>query len=228
MSDQPTEPNPATERAAGGEQRANDKRVVPWDEHAADALVAALERGAVCLVPTDTVYGLAVRAESREAVARLASLKGRDAAKPVAVLVASAEQAAKLATLDEPTRRLLSAFWPGALTIVARRRAGIEWSLGGDAETIGLRCPADALLRTVIETVGPIAATSANLAGDPPVSCPQDSDALLRSVHLAFDGGTRTGPASTVLDLTSAINGPRIIREGPIGLDEIMDRIGPS
>lgn len=192
-----------------------------WDADGANRVVESLQADEVVLLPTDTVYGLAVRADSPQAVARLAGLKGRDAHKPVAVLVASIEQAHQLAELDDRAQRLVRACWPGALTVIVRRREVIDWNLGGDPSTIGLRCPADALLRSVISRVGAIAATSANLAGDPPVTLPSDSKALLEAVSVAIDAGRREGPASTVVDLTAPGLQPVVLRGGPVSLAHI-------
>ena len=118
------------------------------EEASLDAAVAALTAGAVVGVPTDTVYGLAVDPRRPGATDLLFALKRRPATLELPVLVADLAQAQSLAGPDglpAVARRLVARFWPGSLTVVVTRRAGIDWELGGDNTTIGLRCPAGAL-----------------------------------------------------------------------------------
>ena len=173
------------------------------------------------LLPTDTVYGLAVSTGVPGAVARLFELKGRRRDVPVAVLVADAEQAWQLAAapVPESARRLAARWWPGALTIVVPRRHGWDVDLGGDASTVGVRCPDHELVRSLCRAVGPLATTSANLHGQATPPTAAEASAQVGPVDLVVDGGRLAGAASTVVDCT--VEPVRVIREGVIPAAEI-------
>ena len=142
------------------------------------------------VLPTDTVYGIAARAEDGEAVARLFTIKGRPHDKAVALLVASEQMASEWGDLA-PAREEIDSGWPGALTIVVPRAGHMRGVfLGGDPSTVGLRVPNHPLVLDIIERVGPLAATSANPTGD---ATPQDLASVvsaLENVDMFVDGGT--------------------------------------
>jgi L-threonylcarbamoyladenylate synthase len=193
---------------------------------ALDEAAAALAAGEVVGIPTDTVYGLAVDPSRRGAVDALFALKGRPGSVEIPVLVADVVQADAIAVLEGPARRLVQRCWPGALTVVVARRAGVDWPLGGDGTSIGVRCPAHPLVRSLCAAVGPLAVTSANLHGEPPL---HDAG----SVHGAFgdvlgavvDGGTCAGRPSTVVDLR--VEPARCLRQGALAWGEIVAALGP-
>jgi len=193
-----------------------------------DAAAEALARGEVVALPTDTVYGLAVVASRPAAAAALARLKGRGADVPIQVLVAGLEQADALAGPDGlrgPARRLAERFWPGGLTVVVPRRAGVQLDVGGDGTTVGLRCPATGLVRALCRRVGPLAATSANRHGAPPLpTAAAVREAFGAALAVVVDGGACTGLASTVVDLT----GPEPVcrREGAVPWQAVLDELG--
>lgn len=197
------------------------RRVVAGDRPVSDVAAeaaAALRAGGLVLLPTDTVYGLAVAAARPDATARLFAAKGRPPDTPLAVLVADGDQAADVAELDDRARQLIARHWPGALTLVLPRRPGMELSLGARPETVGVRCPDRELLRRVAAEVGPIATTSANRHGQP---TPRDVDGVLEQlaapIDLVVDGGPCTGEPSTVVDLTEPQ--PLVRRNGPVVVD---------
>ena len=186
-----------------------------------DEIVAVLERGGVVVLPTDTVYGLAALPSSADAVERVFALKGRRADVPIAVLCASAEQALELAEPAPGIERVAARFWPGPLTMVLPRRAGVELHLGEPAHTIGLRVPDHPLVRAVAERVGPIATTSANRHGDPtPPTAAEAGSSLEGEPDLVVDGGRLEASASTVVDATAALW--TVLRDGPIDAAEVI------
>jgi tRNA threonylcarbamoyl adenosine modification protein (Sua5/YciO/YrdC/YwlC family) len=190
-----------------------------------DDAVHALRAGEVIVVPTDTVYGLAALPGVAGATDRIFALKGRTADVPLAVLCADAAQAFALADAVPPAAgRLAERFWPGPLTLVLRRRAGLGYALGEPAGTIGLRCPDHALIHAITREVGPIAATSANLHGQPtPVTAPEVGAVFGDGVALVVDGGPAGGVASTVVDCTT--DPPTVLRVGSLDEAAIMDAI---
>jgi L-threonylcarbamoyladenylate synthase len=184
--------------------------IVPTDE-AFSMTMAALRRGTIVVIPTDTVYGLAACADDADAMARLFALKGRDAAKSIAVLVGDLGQASRLTThrLDR-----FAQFWPGPLTVVVPRAPGAVLYIGDDDSTVGIRCPDDPFVRRLALEVGPIAASSANESGAATPATAREIAALFPSVSLVVDGGPRRGAASTVIDAT--VDPPRVLRAGAL------------
>ncbi len=179
---------------------------------AVEALANRLTEGGVVVLPTDTVYGIAARAADADGVAELYRRKGRDPDVPTAVLVADPAQADGLWSEPSPGRtRLTSRFWPGPLTIVDRRAHGLGWDLGGDPSSLGARCPDHALVRALAARVGPLAVSSANRSGDPPVVRADAVAAALGEDLVVADGGRLEGSPSTVVDLR---NGFDVLRVG--------------
>jgi L-threonylcarbamoyladenylate synthase len=206
----------------------------PRPDVVAQAAVA-LRAGDAVAVPTDTVYGLAALPTVPGATARLFALKGRAADVPVAVLCASADQALALAdpaAVTDEVARIADRLWPGPLTLVLPRRAGLDWALGEPAGTIGVRCPDHGLVRALAAEVGPLATTSANRHGEPTPPAAADVAALLGpGVALVVDGGPAAGTPSTVVDATRPAteavtdagtgNAWRILRAGAVTLDDL-------
>jgi L-threonylcarbamoyladenylate synthase len=180
------------------------------DPAALEAVVTALRAGEAVVVPTETVYGLAAR-PGHEAL--LLELKGRPASIPIAVLVAGVEQAVVATGRPLPplARRLAARFWPGPLTLV------LPTASGG---TLGVRCPAHPFVAAVAAATGPIATTSANRHGAPtPTDAAAAAASLTGAVAVVVDGGTITGSASTVVDVTG--DEPVVLRDGPISSEAI-------
>jgi tRNA threonylcarbamoyl adenosine modification protein (Sua5/YciO/YrdC/YwlC family) len=173
------------------------------------AAAAALRAGLVVLIPTDTVYGLAVDPTRPGATDRLFRLKARPTDVPLPVLAADEVQAFGLAAeVPEVGRRLAERFWPGGLTLVLRRRDGLGFDLGGtDDATIGVRVPDDEIVRRLAREVGPLATTSANRHGQPTAATVEEVLAQLGvaadALGAVVDDGPRTGLASTVVSCVS-------------------------
>ncbi len=175
------------------------------DPAAFDRAVEVLRSGEVVAVPTDTVYGVAVDAFRADAIDLLFVAKDRPRDVQLPVLIASPDDLAGLVEgpVDVVVRTLMERHWPGALTIVVPRRsslAGVD--LGGDAATIGLRCPDHRLVRDLCRAVGPLATTSANRHGEPtPPDAAGVAAVLGDGVGLVLDGGTCEGAPSTVVEV---------------------------
>jgi L-threonylcarbamoyladenylate synthase len=199
--------------------------VTPVEGPLGEAVAAAL-RGELIVFPTDTVYGLGTCADDRAATARVFVAKQRPRDLELPVLVATVEVGRSIAVFDERAERLAAACWPGPLTLVLPRRAdAAAWDLGGDPETIGVRAPHHPLALALLAESGPLAVTSANRSGHPPV---QTCDELHQvfgedvAVYLCQDDPL-DGAASTVLDLA---HGPAsILREGVLGRDAIAEHL---
>jgi len=188
-----------------------------------DGAVQALARGAVVAVPTDTVYGLAASIAYPDAINELFTLKQRPMSVATPLLVHSIAQIEDLGVdLDDRTRVLAKAYWPGALTIVLAAPAELSLLLHGTGGTVGFRIPDDELLGGLLESCGPLAVTSANSHGDVPCTTANEvRDVFAQREGLAgvLDGGERRGAVSTVLDLSAPAW--QILREGAISRESL-------
>jgi L-threonylcarbamoyladenylate synthase len=180
-----------------------------------------LRRGGLIAFPTDTVYGLGAEVLNAEAVSRLYRVKGRTQEKAIPVLAANKEDVLKVAqSLPEMARRLADRFWPGPLTLVVLRLAELPQELSV-YETVGVRIPDHEMTLELLEATGPLAVTSANLAGDPSsLSAADVLAALDGEIDLLLDGGLAPGGMpSTVVDCTQ--DQPQVLRPGPISAEDI-------
>ena len=183
-------------------------------------VASALARGDVVAIPTETVYGLAARADDPEAVERMAALKGRPSGQPFQLLVEPVDAVLPLLA-DAGALERVRALWPGPLTAVVRAREHAGIVVVAAEGTIGVRQPDDALARAVIGAAGGvIAATSANLSGEDPATTADDVARRFGDGLLVLDGGERGGLSpSTVVDLTR--DPPVLLRAGPISAGEL-------
>jgi L-threonylcarbamoyladenylate synthase len=191
---------------------------------------AVLVRGGLVAVPTETVYGLAARAESDAAVAAIYRAKGRPDFNPLIVHVADLVQAGTLAVLDDRAQLLAERFWPGPLTLVLPRRAdaALAAAVTAGLETVALRCPAHPVMRAVLAaTMLPLAAPSANRSGAvSPTSAVHVAASLGAKVDLILDGGVcEAGIESTIVALRSG-GGWQVLRPGVITQAEISAVLG--
>ncbi|HEY0958019.1 MAG TPA: L-threonylcarbamoyladenylate synthase [Novosphingobium sp.] len=199
-----------------------------------DAVIAdaamLLREGGLVAVPTETVYGLAARADSDEAVASIYRAKGRPDFNPLIVHVTDLAQAERLAWFDDRARALAARFWPGALTMVLPKRddARLAAAVTAGLPTVALRCPAHPAMRAVLAATGlPLAAPSANRSGGvSPTSAAHVAFSLGSRVDRILDGGDcASGIESTIVALR-ADGGWQLLRPGPITRDVLMDVLG--
>lgn len=180
-----------------------------------------LAQGDLLAFPTDTVYGIAANVRDSQAIQRLFEVKGRPHDKSIPVLIGSIEQLSQVAVeIPEPATALMEHFWPGALTIVLSRRDDLPAVLGLGT-TVGVRMPDHAVALKLLQHVGPLAVTSANLSGELESRNAQDVvEQLGDRIQLVLDAGTSPGgQASTVIELSR--DGIRIIRQGPVAAEEL-------
>ena len=186
------------------------------------AALTVLRRGGLVVFPTDTVYGLGALADVEEAVRSIYKVKGRGAENALPILLHSANDMAQLAA-DIPPQALCLAerFWPGPLTLILRKSPTVSDAVSS-LPTVGMRVPAHPFALALLREAGPMAVTSANLSGGRSPCTPDEvMSALGGRVDLLVDGGvTPGGRASTVVDLSG--EAPRVLREGPISLDEVL------
>jgi tRNA A37 threonylcarbamoyladenosine synthetase subunit TsaC/SUA5/YrdC len=171
-------------------------------EQAVSTALAAVRRGDLVIIPTESVYAIATDAFSERGVAALREAKGYDDA-----------------------RCLMESFWPGALTVLLQPQPTLAWSLAPGAP-LAVRMPLHPVALSLLAATGPLVVTTANVPG---LAAPMDvDDAVAQLGHvaaLALDAGSLGGTtalASTVVDTT--VEPPRVVRDGAISVDELRQR----
>ena len=187
-----------------------------------DSCTHAILNSGICVLPTETVYGLACSALSKAAIKKVFSLKGRPSNNPLIVHVLNHDSANEFCVTNNMSKKLSDFFWPGALTLVLPKRECIPIEITAGLNTVAIRSPTHPTFRKVLKFVMlPIAAPSANPSNKLSPTKYQDVlDAFGEDCPPIIDGGQcEIGIESTVLDLTT--KKPCILRLGPISKDEI-------
>ena len=199
-----------------------------------------LRDGGLVAVPTETVYGLAARADSEEAVAQIFAAKGRPSFNPLIVHVSDADQARALVAMEPRALALADRFWPGPLTLVLPRapdapvasprheNAAVTSSIHAGLPTLAVRCPAHPVMRAVLDELAiPVAAPSANASETVSPTTPEHVLATLDGrIDAVLDAGaSERGLESTIVALRQD-GGWSLLREGPIGREILEDALG--
>ncbi|NRG46518.1 L-threonylcarbamoyladenylate synthase [Bacillus sp. CRN 9] len=179
--------------------------------------------------PTETVYGLGGNAQSDEAVSKIFAAKGRPADNPLIIHIAERSQLeAFVESVPEKAEKLISAFWPGPLTMIFNKKVGALSDLAtAGLSTVAIRMPDHPVALALLKKTGlPIAAPSANSSGKPsPTTANHVWEDLHGRIAGIVDGGpTGVGVESTVIDCTEDI--PTILRPGGITKEQLMEAIG--
>jgi tRNA threonylcarbamoyl adenosine modification protein (Sua5/YciO/YrdC/YwlC family) len=191
------------------------------------AAAEAIRRGELVVMPTDTVYGLGADAFAPDAVTAVLVAKGRGREMPPPVLVPGPRTVDGLATnVPAYARDLIEAFWPGPLTLVLLVQSSLMWDLGETNGTVALRMPQDDTALKLLDEVGPMAVTSANVSGQAPARTVLVAAAQLGSaVSVYLDAGPCPGTLpSTILDCTG--EAPLILRAGALSVGRIQEVLG--
>lgn len=185
----------------------------------------AIDKGAVAVLPTDTVYGIGTGAFCEKSIAAIYRLKERPAASPLQILTGTVEQARRVADFSPEADQLARAFWPGGLTaILPPSPAGQPLARGFAG--LGIRVPGYPFLTDLLcRMEAPLACTSANLHGQPVLT---DEETILKTfdgkVDFIFLGGTLSPTASSVVDLTK--KPPVLLREGSLSRHLLEQTLG--
>lgn len=190
--------------------------------------VAALKRGEVIVLPTETLYGLGADALNFAAVEKVFQLKGRDPNNPIPVLVADQEMLLKLvANIPPAAITLMKGFWPGPLTLVLPARQGIPAPLLNATGGIGVRISSQPIATELVKALGrPLTATSANPSGQIPARTLEEAKKYFAGhIETFVDSGELTSKTgSTVAEISGDMI--RIIRAGEISKSELQRIVG--
>jgi L-threonylcarbamoyladenylate synthase len=183
-----------------------------------DEAAAIIGRGGVLVIPTETVYGLAVRPDA-QGVERIFEIKDRPQSKSLQLLIPDASFLDRLGHPSANARVLADTFWPGPLTIVVPSSGDAPDAVTADG-TIGLRVPAHPLALDLLAQTGPLAASSANRSGEPTRSTVKEIRAIFgTSVDGYLDGEYIDGPGSTVVSFDG--EEPIVLRAGVLSAERI-------
>jgi L-threonylcarbamoyladenylate synthase len=188
------------------------------EEKILERAAGILAAGGILAYPTETFYGLGVDATNETAIQKIFTVKGRDFKNPISLIVRQTDDIYPLVTeVPETAKKLMAAFWPGALTIVFSASDKVSPLLTAESGKIGLRVSSHPVaLKLVQKAKNPLTATSANLSGAP--ECVKAADVLEQigdKIDAIIDGGqTQGGKASTIIDVTS--DPPVILRQGAL------------
>ena len=185
---------------------------------------AALSKGELAVLPTDTVYGVGADAFIPVAVSALISARGGGRHAPPSVLVGSRRAAfALVEDVSSSASDLIDEFWPGALTLVFRSSRSLVWDLGDTKGTVAVRMPLHPVALDLLKETGPLAVSSANVTGSsPPMTVDEAESQLGDAVSVYLDSGRCPGDvASTIVDVTGPV--PRLLRKGAISVGRLRN-----
>jgi L-threonylcarbamoyladenylate synthase len=189
-----------------------------------EAAVAAVLKGALVVLPTDTVYGIGADAFRPSAVDQLLIAKGRGRQMPPPVLVGSVRAASALVEdLGPYGQELIDEFWPGGLTLICRASRSLKWDLGETKGTVAVRMPQHPVALDLLAQTGPMAVSSANLTGQPAATTAEAArEQLGDSAEIYLDGGPcDASTPSTIVDLTGDM--PRLLRAGVVSIGRLRE-----
>lgn len=184
-------------------------------------VVSMLQHGEVVAFPTETVFGLGVKFGSFEYLEKIYELKKRDHSKAVTLMVPRKEDIEQYAYVDDKTKKVINAFMPGMITLILKKKDLVDDSYTAGLKTIGIRIPDDPFVLKLLEKVGPMLVTSANMSGTPALLNDQEVYQVFKGkIPLIVKGKCVNNLASTVVQVDEEI---KILRQGLISQEMIEE-----
>ena len=198
-----------------------------FSEDDIDEIVDILKNNGVISVPTDTVYGVCARIDSKKAHDNLILVKNRLKTKPFPVMCANEEQIKDIAIVNEKAEKIIKAFMPGPITIVLNKKETVPDYITNGKKTIAIRMATSKTLEKIILSLGtPIFMSSANQSGEKTSESLEEIEKNCPKINGILEGKIKLGVGSTIIDCTS--EKIKVLREGPIKLEEINNIINHS
>jgi L-threonylcarbamoyladenylate synthase len=192
-----------------------------------EEIARVLREDGIIVYPTETFYGLGANGFSATAINKVYRLKKRAPRKPISIVISDLSMLRQIVSGDFSSfQPLISAFWPGPMTIILKASSAVPDELLGQKGTIGVRLTSHPWVRALVHQARfPITATSANISGETPISDPEKArESFEGIVDLVVDGGKTEGRfPSTVMDLSG--EQPRLVREGAIPLSRLKKHL---
>jgi len=185
-----------------------------------------VKNGGLVVYPTDTVYGLGCDPFSVRAVERVFKVKGERKEKPLPILASNIKFIEKIAYINEKAKKIAEKHWPGALTLVVPKKPVLPGIVTCGLASVGVRIPNHPVaIRLISLCDGLLVGTSANKTGEkPPKTAREATKQLGEQVDIVLNGGpTPLRQESSIIDLTSTK--PKMLREGPIKLEDILNAL---
>lgn len=195
---------------------------VSVETHAVKEVIAALKSGQLAVIPTDTSYAVVADAFHPGAVTLLRMAKQQSPTIPIPVAAASLEMANGIAKLSNLANDLAKVFWPGPLTLLTQAQPSLSWTIADHRTALSIRVPNSTLVRILLQEVGPLAMTGAQVSGQPPIQIVEQAQvALGQKVAVYLDAGEITQTVSSVIDATTS--NLRLVRQGAITIGSIRE-----
>lgn len=189
-----------------------------------DEVVEAVFNNQVVAFPTETVFGVGVRFNSKQALDALMEAKNRDYSKPITLMLYDKKEIEKYAYINKDIEKIVDTFMPGMLTLVFKKKESVDSLMTNGKETIGIRIPDHQWVLSLLKKTGPMLVTSANLSQHQNTTTTKAVlEQLDGRIELVVDGKTNDTIASTVVDVSTGEI--KILREGKITEKEIKDAI---
>lgn len=197
---------------------------VSVEKDAIEQVVKLVNDNQVVAFPTETVFGLGVKFGSYEALNALYELKQRDKGKAISMMISKAEDIEQYAYVNELAQKIITAFMPGMITIILKKRSCIDDYFTASLDTIGIRIPDDPFVLSLLDKTGPMLVTSANLSGkDSLVDDKAVMEVFNGKIPLIVKGESISKKASTIVDLSKGK--VEILRLGDISENQIAEVI---
>lgn len=188
-----------------------------------DKLAEILLRDGVIAIPTDTVYGICVRMNSKKAREKLMQIKNRPSSKSLPVMCADINQIKSIATVEEREEKIIQAFMPGPITLILEKRSNLPEYVNEGSIEIGIRMATSKAVEELIKKIGgPICVSSANKSGEPTCTTMDEIIRTFPDLDGILEGDILYGESSTIVNCTSK-DKLIIQRKGPISIEQIED-----
>ena len=193
-----------------------------YNENEVDELVKILKNDGVISVPTDTVFGICARINSKIAHDKLIAVKNRQENKSFPVMCANEEQIKSIAIINETAEKLIKTFMPGPITLILKKNKELPEYVTNGKDTIAIRMATSKKIEELIAKLGsPIFMTSANQSGKAECSNLDEIEKECPLLDGMLEGNVVFSKGSTIVDCTS--EKIKILREGPISINQIKN-----
>ena len=183
-------------------------------------LAKILKNDGVISVPTDTVYGVCARMNSKKAHDNLMQVKKRPIEKTLPIMCADKEQIKSIAIVDEKAEKIIQEFMPGPITLILNKKDDIPTYVNNGRKTIAVRMASSKVLKELIQKTGcPLFMSSANQSGEPTCANLDEIEKSCPTLNGMMEGNVSFNISSTIVDCT--LDNIRILRNGPISIEQI-------
>lgn len=187
-------------------------RIIKPEDRA--SAIATLNNGGILAVPTETVYGLAVRLDNEPAILKLLTLKDRpvDSGKILTIMVPSVKDIPDFAQVNRHQMNFARHYLPGELTVILKKNPNFKHVYYDNFDTIGIRIPAHEYMLDLLRATGPLLVTSANPRGEVPCMHSHEVQNRIKNIDGVIRGRAGGSLPSTIVDLSEPE--PRLLRAG--------------